>query len=298
MPLSPSPGPLFIGIDGGGTRCRARLADAGGATLAEGVGGAANIRLGLDVAWSAIMVAVDAALAAAGMGREPLAGAFIGLGLAGITGDADRQRVTATAPVTFAGILSDTDAFTACLGAHAGADGAILISGTGSAAQIITGGQGRGIGGWGFEVSDDGSGAALGREAVRAALRGHDGLGPETAMTRAIMERLGGDPPAIVAWVGTARPGDYGALVPLVLDHARQGDGVAARLVREQADHLVNHIVRLRALDAPAICLMGGLAPVLLEWMPPWVNGVLSAPKGDAMAGAILLAMRHPEVAR
>lgn len=298
MPLSPSPVPLFIGIDGGGTRCRARLAAADGVTLGEGVGGAANIRLGLDAAWSAIMAAVDAALAAAGMGRERLPGAFIGLGLAGITGDGDRQQVAAAAPVAFAGILSDTDAYTACLGAHAGADGAILISGTGSAAQIIIGGQGRGIGGWGFEVSDDGSGAAMGREAVRAALRAHDGLGPDTAMTRAVMARLGGDPPAIVAWAGTARPGDYGALAPLVLDHARQGDGVAARLVREQADHLVNHIDRLRMLGAPAICLMGGLAPVLLEWMPPWVKGVLSAPRGDAMDGALLLARRHPGVAR
>lgn len=283
--------PLFLGIDGGGTRCRARLADAAGVTLGEGVGRAANIRLGLDVAWTAIMQAVDQALAAAGLGRDVLPRIFIGLGLAGITGIADQERVAASAPAAFAGILSDTDAFTACLGAHAGADGAILISGTGSAAQIIIDGRGRGIGGWGFEVSDDGSGAAMGREAVRAALRGFDGLGPDTDLTRAVMARLGGDPPAIVAWVGTARPGDYGSLAPLALDHARRGDLVGERIVREQADHLVAHVRRLLDLGAPAICLMGGLGPALLDWMPPWVTGVLSEPKGDAMAGGVLLAM-------
>ncbi|MFV3128231.1 BadF/BadG/BcrA/BcrD ATPase family protein [Niveispirillum sp. KHB5.9] len=284
--------PLFLGIDGGGTRCRARLADHAGVTLGEGIGGAANIRLGLDVAWTAIMEAVDGALAQAGLTREVLSRTHIGLGLAGITGVADQQRVAASAPVPFAGILSDTDAFTACLGAHAGADGAILISGTGSAAQIIIGGQGRGIGGWGFEVSDLGSGAAMGRDAVRAALLGYDGLGPETGLTRAVMEKLGGDPPAVVAWVGPARPGDYGSLAPMVLEHARLGDAVGERLVREQADHLVMHIRRLLELGAPGICLMGGLGPVLLEWMPPWVGDVLVAPKGDAMAGGVLLAMR------
>lgn len=284
--------PLFLGIDGGGTRCRARLADASGRTLGEGVGGAANIRLGLDVAWNAIMEAVDAALAQAGLTRDVLPGTHIGLGLAGITNEADQRRVADSAPVAFAGILSDTDAFTACLGAHGGADGAILISGTGSAAQIIIDGKGRGIGGWGFEVSDLGSGASMGREAVRAALLGHDGMGPHTDLTRAVMATLGGDPPAIVAWVGRARPGDYGTLAPLVLDHARKGDLVAERLVREQADHLTMHIRRLLDLGAPAICLMGGLGPVLLDWMPPWVHGVLTEPKGDAMAGGVLLAMR------
>lgn len=284
--------PLFLGIDGGGTRCRARLADAGGRTLGEGIGGAANIRLGLDVAWAAIMEAADAALAQAGRGRDALSTTYIGLGLAGITNAADQQRVAGSAPVTFAGILSDTDAYTACLGAHAGADGAILISGTGSAAQIILNGVGQGIGGWGFEVSDLGSGAAMGREAVKAALLGHDGMGPQTGLTRAVMAALGGDPPSVVAWVGPARPGDYGTLAPLVLDHARRGDPVAERLVREQADHLVMHIRRLLELGAPAICLMGGLGPVLLDWMAPWVRGVLMEAKGDAMAGGVLLAMR------
>lgn len=284
--------PLYLGIDGGGTRCRARLADATGRTLGEAVGGAANIRLGLDVAWAAIMEAVEAALVQAGLGREVLSRTHIGLGLAGITNAADQQRVADGAPVAFAGILSDTDAYTACLGAHAGADGAILISGTGSAAQIILNGVGRGIGGWGFEVSDLGSGASMGREAVKAALLGHDGMGPQTDLTRAVMTMLGGDPPSVVAWVGPARPGDYGTLAPLVLDHARQGDLVAERLVREQADYLVMHIRRLLELGAPAICLMGGLGPVLLDWMPPWVRAVLTEPKGDAMSGGVLLAMR------
>ena len=37
---------LFIGVDAGGTRCRARLVDQAGTVLGEGQGGPANIRLG------------------------------------------------------------------------------------------------------------------------------------------------------------------------------------------------------------------------------------------------------------
>lgn len=283
---------LFLGVDGGGTGCRARLEDADGRVLGEGTGGPANIRLGLDVAWAAIGQAVDGALAQAGLGPDALHRCHAGMGLAGVTTVADAERVATNAPPTFASLQVAGDAFAACLGAHDGSDGAILIAGTGSAGFIIHDGQGQGIGGWGFEVSDLGSGAVLGREAVRAALLGHDGMGPQTAMTQAVLDRLGGDPPGVVAWVGTARPGDYGALVPLVLEHAMVGDEVATRLVREQADHLVMHITRLRQLGTTAICLMGGLGPVLRDWMPAWVGEVLVPAKGDAVTGALILARR------
>jgi glucosamine kinase len=55
----------YIGIDGGGTKCRARLKNRAGKILGEGLGGASNIRLGLVTVWQNIMVAVDEALAQA-----------------------------------------------------------------------------------------------------------------------------------------------------------------------------------------------------------------------------------------
>jgi glucosamine kinase len=52
----------YLGIDGGGTRCRARLQDDNGHTIGEGKSGPANIRLGLDTSWGNIMAAIDSAL--------------------------------------------------------------------------------------------------------------------------------------------------------------------------------------------------------------------------------------------
>src|SRR5579859_1832172 len=207
-------GDLFLGVDGGGTGCRVRLVDAAGRRLGEGEAGPANIRLGLEASWRQIMLATGLALGSVGLDGDALPRLHVGLGLAGITGPTDAARVAAAAP-PFADVAAETDAHTACLGAFGGRDGAILILGTGSAGYALVGGRSHPIGGWGFEISDDGSGAQIGREAVRAAVRGYDGLGPASPFTRAVMTRLGGHPPDVVAWVNEARPADYGALSPM-----------------------------------------------------------------------------------
>ena len=286
-------GILFLGVDGGGTGCRARLVDAAGAVLGEGKAGAANIRLGLDASWGQILRATDQALGEAGLDRTALPRIRTGLGLAGITGPVDIARVVGSAP-PFAGVAAETDAHTACLGAFGGRDGAILILGTGSAGYAIVDGRSHPIGGWGFEISDDGSGAQLGRESVRAAVRAYDGLGPTSDFTVAIMARLGGHPPDVVAWVNGAKPGDYGSMAPLAIEFARRGDPVAVALVRQAVAHVDNFIRRLIELSAGRVALMGGLGPVLETWLDDTVRGVLAAPEGDAMDGAVLLARRAP----
>ncbi|HEV2675833.1 MAG TPA: BadF/BadG/BcrA/BcrD ATPase family protein [Aliidongia sp.] len=285
-------GNLYLGVDGGGTGCRVRLVDSAGRHLGDGKAGAANIRLGLDVSWGQILQATDQALAAAGLDREALPRIHAGLGLAGITGPGEAARVIASAP-PFGGIAAETDAHTACLGAFGGRDGAILILGTGSAGYARVGGVSHPIGGWGFEISDDGSGAQIGREAVRAAVRAYDGLGPASDFTRAVMVRLGGHPPDVVAWVNDARPGDYGSLSPMTFNHATAGDPVAMTLVRQAVGHVDTFVDRLMALGAGRIALMGGLAGVLEPWLSPRILAVLAKPEGDAMDGAVLLARRR-----
>lgn len=280
---------FFIGVDGGGTGCRARLYDAGGAPLAQGEGGPANIRLGLPAAWTAIMEAVDMALGRAGLDRSALPSIRAGLGLAGIVTEADRDRVVATAPA-FAETQAASDAHTACLGAFSGRDGGIVIAGTGSAGHAVIGGRGIGIGGWGFEVSDDGSGAWIGRESVRAALHAHDGLIPASPFTRQVLDRLGGGPDIVVGWAGRATPGDYARFAPAALAAAAEGDPVAARIVASAGEAIAALCRRLLELGAPKVCLMGGLAVPLRPWLPAGLLPSLTEPEGDAMDGAMLLA--------
>src|SRR5215469_16294536 len=66
-PLVPDAEPLLLGVDGGGTRCRARLADMNGATLAEAVGGPANIRFGLEESLATVFRLGAQCLEAAGL---------------------------------------------------------------------------------------------------------------------------------------------------------------------------------------------------------------------------------------
>ena len=76
--------PLFIGVDGGGTGCRARLEDDEGRVLGTGIGGPAALRLGIDQSMAAVATACGAALAEAGLAAEALAGMDAAIGLSGI----------------------------------------------------------------------------------------------------------------------------------------------------------------------------------------------------------------------
>ncbi|MEE3627524.1 BadF/BadG/BcrA/BcrD ATPase family protein [Nitrospirillum sp. BR 11752] len=284
-----TPDRYYLGVDGGGTKCRARLRAADGTLLGEGLGGPANIRLGLDRAWSSILEATHAALAQAGLDASIFPRLHVGLGLAGIVTPTDSIRTRAAGPA-FACLAAETDAHAACLGAFSGRDGAILIAGTGSAGYALIGGRGHAVGGWGFEVSDEGSGASIGREAIRLALRAHDNLAPETGLTRQIRDRLGGTPAAVVGWVNDAGPADYGRLAPDVLAHAAKGDAVACSIISGAAKELETYIRHLHALGAPNLCLMGGLSAPLTPWLSPWARSLLVEPEGDALEGALLMA--------
>ena len=76
---------LFLGVDGGGTRCSARLADRSGHALGEGTAGPANIRLGLEAAFASVMEAAGQCLAEAGLGDAAFARVSACLALAGAT---------------------------------------------------------------------------------------------------------------------------------------------------------------------------------------------------------------------
>lgn len=284
---------LFIGVDGGGTRCRARLCDAAGRRLGEGEAGTANPRVGVEAAFREIMTACAAAIHAAGLDERAFGGIHAGLGLAGLGQKRERDLLLAQ-PFPFAGIAADTDAYAACLGAHAGRDGAILIAGTGSAGLALLGGRRITVGGWGFEVSDGGSGAAIGREALRRALLAHEGLAPRTGLAREIMAGFGDTPEAVVDWVGTARPRDYASFAPTVISHADQGDPQANAILDEAAAHLSGMVLRLAEHGAPRVCLLGGLAEPLAPRLSEPARERLGVPAGDAMDGALLMAHGIP----
>ena len=109
--------PLFLGVDGGATRCRARLRDADGRALAEASGAAANIHVDFAAAVAAMHVVVDEVLGKAGLAVGHRGAIAIGLGLAGFKQGSDQTRVAAAFP-GFRCVCVANDATTACIGAH------------------------------------------------------------------------------------------------------------------------------------------------------------------------------------
>lgn len=280
---------LFVGIDGGGTNCRARLRDARGTLLGEGRGGPANVRLGGETVMASILAACRSAFAAAGLAETDFRRAHVGLGLAGAIGSDDG---TLLAGHPFASAVLDTDAYTAWLGAFRGGPGAILIIGTGSCGFGVFDGQPAYVGGWGNVISDEGSGSTIGREAIRRALWAFDGRDEPTPLSEAILNRFDRSPEAIIAWADAAKPSDFAAFAPLVLEHAVRNDPLGRALVEQAASDIARMARRLLALGAPAIALLGGLAEPLRPFLPPEIGARLAAPASDAMDGAILMAQR------
>ena len=283
---------LFIGVDGGGTRTRARVRDEAGTLVGEGMAGPGNAHLGM-VAFAEVMRACRTALAVGGIAETELGRrVHAGFGLAGTQPAADHAAVLAW-PHPFASLAVDTDAYIAYLGAFRGEDGAILILGTGSCGLAVLGGRRLTIGGWGAEVGDQGSGMAIGKRAVRHSLLALEGMAPLTPLAEEVLAQFGRKPDNMVAWATTAIPGDYAKFAPLVFAHAGEGDGLAIGIVNQTARDATVLIDRLVALGATRIAMIGGVFPPLVPWLPDRVRPVLVAPAGDAMDGAILMARRE-----
>jgi glucosamine kinase len=280
---------FFLGIDGGGSTCRARLTDESGVVLAEAAGGPSNLTLGVEVAFAAVAETAEAVFRVAGLPADAMKRTTAGMGMAG----ANASRLGGPFQAMdwpFAGVVVASDAEIACLGAHGGGDGGILILGTGSQGVVIRDGVSRAVGGWGFMLSDGGSGAVLGHRAARRALAAHEAIAPASGFTRAVMARYEDSPEQMLAAALVARPRDWAALVPLVFASAGEGDPVALELVAEAAADVAALVRRLMAVGAGSVALMGGLAAPYRPYLAEDIRPHLVQPAGDALDGALALA--------
>ena len=218
---------LVIGIDGGGTSCRAALATADGRIIGRGKSGAANIRTDLTGARASIVEAARLAFLDAGEDPGLMTETPALLGLAGSNVGTYRQQLEAILP--FRRNVVKSDALIALEGAVGDGDGAIAVLGTGSAYMARTDGELRSIGGWGFMVGDQGSGARIGRDLLEETLLAYDGIAEASDLTRAMLAVFRNEPRDVVEFTTTAKPGDFGGFAPMVFDHAAKGDAVAAQ---------------------------------------------------------------------
>lgn len=280
----------FISVDGGGTQCRTQLINKEGQTLASLTGGSANIWSDFSGAMTQATQLIAETLRLAGLGKEHHGATTAVLGLAGANVLSARRQAQSW-PHDFGGwhVLSDVE--TACLGAHSGQPGAVLIIGTGSQGAVWNGAEFHCVGGWGLQLSDHGSGALLGHQALRLALQAHEGLQPMTPLTDALMAQFDHSPQALLVWSGSASPAQWGQFSPLIFAHAAENDPNGVALVNARADEamlLINHLTHQG--DYP-VALMGGLAAPLLPWLAPEVRQQIVPPAQNALAGALQWAL-------
>jgi glucosamine kinase len=282
-------GTTYLGVDGGGTRCRARIEDENGRLLGEASSGPATTRIGIEKAWRSIMEATEAAAAQADLAREDFARMHAAIGLAGL-GRRGAEAALNKIAHPFASTLFISDGMAACLGAHSGADGAIVVAGTGSVGVGLIGGREIRIAGYGFPVSDEGSGADIGLQVVRLALRAADRRGKLTPLLSEVLGAFDRDPYQAVAWSEEARAADYAALAPIVMRHANQGDPVGRRIVERAADAIGDLLDLFLGKGIERLSLVGGLSEAITPWLTPDLRARLKRPDADAAAGALLVA--------
>jgi N-acetylglucosamine kinase-like BadF-type ATPase len=294
----------LLGIDGGGTRTTAWLADLRGRVSARAEAGPSNpLKVGVRTAQREIVRAARLAWNQVRGSKSRLDA--ICLGLAGV----DRAPVyrvmlkwmEQVLPARLHLLASDAEiALTVALGQSAGV---LVIAGTGSIGYARdSGGHLHRSGGFGSLFDDAGSGCDLGRKAVTAALRSFDGRGEHTLLMPSICRALALKSIADAAAVVMAAH-ELAALFPLVVAAGRRGDNIARRLCGQAGADLAElALALLRRLDwlgsdVPVACSGGVFRSSLLVRRSFSAHLLAHAPHvritllaRDPVEGALLLA--------
>ena len=280
---------LFLGIDGGGTHCRARLTDPVGTVLGSGLSGSANVYSDPQGTLVSVLEATERALLQAGLDHQAMARIHAGIGLAGGTIPSAIDFLQRWQH-PFATARFASDSHIACLGAHQGNDGSILIIGTGISGWSITANQTRSWSGWGFPLTDTGSGAWLGLRVYQQTINAMDGIIPYSSMLEAMAAEYQFRPETMVHAFQQAAPAQLAALAKLVIDYAEQQDHYALAIVTEQQQIIRTLLTSMHGFNQQPIALLGGLAEFVSRHLTEQFRQYLTAARGDALSGALLLA--------
>jgi N-acetylglucosamine kinase-like BadF-type ATPase len=237
---------VVLGVDAGGTRTTAAVADANARILARAEEGPGAVRPG--AAETAAETITRACLDALQRARATVPARTLVVGAAGAGREPERTQLEQA--LAAAGIAERvvvvTDAQLALSAAFGWDPGIVLIAGTGSIAwaRLPDGSLVR-AGGLGSLLGDHGSGFDLALRALRSALLAHEGMGHPTRLLQKIANHLDVAPGDLPRWAMGATPADIAALAPDVLDCAKEKDPIARAIVRDAAAMLALHVAVL-----------------------------------------------------
>ena len=295
-----------LAVDAGQTEIRVALTgerDPHGTAHAPGVMRLDGAAVDADQVAGALVAAVEA------LGPLP-AVAAIGVGLSGFEAarEDDLRRVDEIlrARVGAPQVTIASDGVTSLLGALGERPGAVVAAGTGTVCVARGPRRWAKVDGWGSLLGDSGSGFAIGRSGLAAALRELDGRGGSKALLAAAEQRFGPGAGLAEAVYRSAVP--TRTVASFARDVARvaaAGDAAARSILDAAGSELALTACAALALaldpeDAAAVSYAGNV----FEAGPPLMDAFarelarrrpdveLLPPEGDALAGAALLAKR------
>lgn len=279
---------VYLGIDGGGTKCKARLEDVQGNLLAEAIAGPANAARNLTGSVKAVLEASEKAIAKANIKGLTLNQIHAGIGLAGINIPQVKQAFLKQS-LPFASWHITTDLHIACLGAHLGQDGAIVIVGTGSSGVAIHNDQQFEMGGHGFVVGDKGSGAWLGKMAISHCLETLDGITPNNLLSKQVINLLDCDSAYdLVNLTLEAKPVLFASVAPLIFQLAANQQEDALLLVNQAATYINKICHRLLSGNLHRLSLIGGITQPLTPYLDSQLQAIIRPAQATPEQGAIL----------
>jgi len=232
----------FLGVDGGQSSTIAVIGDGNGKIVGWSSAGPCN-HVGASEGRTKFLQVMGECLSRAAVmaGLNPEKPAFRAACL-GMSGGPDDKSALLHDLLASDHIIITHDARIALAGATGGKPGVIVIAGTGSMAYAENeAGETARAGGWGFIFGDEGGGFDIVRQALRAALREHEGWGPRTALTPAIIEAAGAlnADEALHRFYTAAWPRSrVASLATLVNQIAEAGDPAAIEIFNNAAQHL------------------------------------------------------------
>lgn len=242
----------ILGIDQGGSKTHAAIAEETGTIIGLGKGaGACHSTTGMDVAMEAAAEAVAEASAQANISLSEVA--VIGAGMTGVDWDFEAQLLEEALRKRF-GVLQIAvvnDAIIAMRSGTTKRNSAVICAGTGLNCAVKKGEE---IFTYGFYIPDEHQGGvALGKKAVQAVFDSHMGLIAETSLTKKVLELLkvgNVDELLYQSVVGKIKDKDYSKLPIMLEEEAIGGDEIAIEIWREYGEILANYVIaRMRKMD-------------------------------------------------
>ncbi len=284
---------LFIGIDGGGSKCRAIISNVKGEIIGRGMGGPANPFYGVQRALNSILDASQNAIENAGLESDTIANIVAGIGLAGVNLPVLYESLQEWKH-PFSHLYLTTDMDIANIGAHDGKEGAVIIVGTGSCGFVNSAGKKTMYGGYGFPIGDKASGAWIGLKAIEHTLLVLDGFEKECLLANKVCEffSVASGLELSEKLVGRVSR-QYAKIASLVFDCADADDIKANQIIEEGLEYISLLSHKLLETKTSRLCMIGGLSKYLLPRLDSKVANNFVEAKEQPEVGALHFAIQN-----